>query len=314
MTARIDVEVPELLQQLITLHRPAYGKGEAATRAFIRNYAEERDWPTYIDTAGNLFVYVCADESRTLFTAHMDSATRTEGTNNWRVEGNKLKSADDTILGCDDAAGMYLMCRMIDVGVPGTYAFFTAEEVGGVGSAAFADDTDVDFTQWDRAIAFDRAGTKDVITHQAGGRCCSDNFAWALANALGCGYRPDSTGIFTDTAQLTELIHECTNISVGYQFEHSRNEEQDLDHLEWLAVMVTKIDWDDLPTVRDCEQSDGFPSNSASPEELDDLQRVIESSPDLVARLLHDSGYDRYELINVLYDYSQQENCPYAGW
>lgn len=63
-------------------------------------------------------------------------------------------------------------------------------------------------------------------------------------------YRPDPTGIYTDSAQFTQLILECTNISVGYYNEHSVSEKQDIKHLEQLCDVVCKIDWESLPVVR----------------------------------------------------------------
>ena len=47
------------------------------------------------------------------------------------------------------------------------------------------------------------------------------------------------------------MIPECTNISVGYNFEHSDKEELNLLHFQALANRVVQIDWDSLPTDRD---------------------------------------------------------------
>ena len=98
------------------------------------------------------------------------------------------------------------------------------------------------------------AGLGDVITHQSGGRCCSDLFANALADALnvdGLMYLPDATGVYTDTAEFTGLVPECTNLSVGYAHQHGPQEELNLRHFLALASVVTQIDWEALPTTRD---------------------------------------------------------------
>lgn len=91
-----------------------------------------------------------------------------------------------------------------------------------------------------------------MITEQIYGPCCSDNFAKQLAKCLNdtdenFNYKPDPTGIYTDSAQFTVLIPECTNISVGYYSEHSYSERQDILHLERLCKSVCLIDWESLP-------------------------------------------------------------------
>jgi hypothetical protein len=134
--------------------------------------------------------------------------------------------------------------------------FHRGEERGGIGSAALSlSDSDWLMT-FDRAIAFDRRATGSVITHQLGTRCCSDEFAIELGKRLhgGCRdlvYTPDTTGSFTDTANYTELISECTNVSVGYMNEHSGHETLNVEHLARLRKAALVIDWESLPSLRD---------------------------------------------------------------
>jgi hypothetical protein len=64
-------------------------------------------------------------------------------------------------------------------------------------------------------------------------------------------YLPDDTGVYTDTAEFVDIIPECTNISCGYNYEHSDREELDIVHLVTLANAVCNMDWDALPTDRD---------------------------------------------------------------
>jgi hypothetical protein len=101
------------------------------------------------------------------------------------------------------------------------------------------------------AIALDRQGYSDVITHQARSRCCSDAFAESLAGQLndsiktspgGLGYQPSSHGVFTDTANYTGIIGECTNLSVGYFDQHSSHESLDVFFLSRLFVALCSID------------------------------------------------------------------------
>ena len=64
-------------------------------------------------------------------------------------------------------------------------------------------------------------------------------------------YSPDDTGVYTDTAEFTDIIPECTNISVGYDHEHSQQECLNIHHYELLSQAVLQVQWDKLPTDRD---------------------------------------------------------------
>ena len=125
--------------------------------------------------------------------------------------------------------------------------------MGGIGARHVASDYLL-LEYFDRAIAFDRRGTSDVITHQGFGRCCSDKFAEALCDQLnnqGLLYMPSDAGVYTDTAEFTDIISECTNISVGYLNEHRKEETLNLPHYLALASAVVAVDWEGLPTYRD---------------------------------------------------------------
>jgi hypothetical protein len=45
------------------------------------------------------------------------------------------------------------------------------------------------------------------------------------------------------------MIPECTNISVGYNFEHTA-ETQNITYLDRLAKASVNVDWSSLPTAR----------------------------------------------------------------
>jgi hypothetical protein len=64
-------------------------------------------------------------------------------------------------------------------------------------------------------------------------------------------YIIDPTGVLTDSVQFIKIYSECTNISVGYQNEHTFSELQDIDHLTKLAEACLKVDWNGLPVERD---------------------------------------------------------------
>jgi hypothetical protein len=142
------------------------------------------------------------------------------------------------------------MVQMVRANVPGVYVFHRAEEVGGRGSRYVATHSATMLQNIRAAIAFDRRGTKEVITHQGWSRCCSDDFANALCDGLRMGLKPSPHGIFTDTANYVDHIGECTNISVGYDHEHSAQECLDVGYLVYLLQRLTALDTDTLPNVR----------------------------------------------------------------
>jgi hypothetical protein len=214
------------------------------------------------DGLGNFYLQI-GDKPSTMFTCHLDTADRTQSKVNHVFQGNIIKTDGKSILGADDKAGMTVILYMISKGVPGLYYFFIGEEVGCVGSRKLAAIwKDTEFSKYvTKVVSFDRRGTGSVITHQMFGRCCSDEFAKELAdrlNAAGCGLsmRLDDTGILTDSAKFMPLVSECTNISVGYESEHTCGESQDIEFLKKIARAASLIDWETLPSKRDPKEED----------------------------------------------------------
>lgn len=203
-----------------------------------------------IDDFGN--IHQSVGESKTLFVAHTDTVHSPNDPiiNQYIDEGDILRSTPGNVLGADDGAGIALLVHMIYHGVPGHYCFTIGEERGGYG-AKWLSDNFIDVGMFDRAIAFDRRDRTHVITHQMYGRCCSDAFADALSVQLGYGYQKNNTGVYTDTAEFVDMIRECTNISAGYFSEHSDEEHLDMVHFLKLSESVLKVDWENLPVVRD---------------------------------------------------------------
>jgi len=203
---------------------------------------------------GNLIIEV-GEGSKTLFSSHTDTVHRTGIIQNVIVnpEESKLKFTTDSgqCLGGDDGTGVWLMLELMKAGVPGLYIFHRAEEVGGQGSSYIANTTPQLIEGYDRGIAFDRKDDWSIITHQAGTRTCSDDFAEDLAEKLGMNHRADSTGSFTDTANYDTIIPECTNLSVGYHNAHSARENQEIDYLLKFRDALVKVDWESLVTARD---------------------------------------------------------------
>jgi hypothetical protein len=226
--------------------------------------------------------------SDTMFTSHLDTIDRgpttslenkrwNNDTRTWDIidpeketsdvglpikhvfDGDFVKSDGRTNLGADDKAGVTIMLNLMSENVPGLYYFFMGEESGCVGSSSLSrvfetKVTDGKLPKINRCISFDRKGYDSVITKQMGTTCCSDEFAKELAskiNEYGFWYKPDDGGVYTDSAEFIDIVPECSNISVGYFSEHTTSEKQDLEFLELLAVVLTKIDWDSLKVVRD---------------------------------------------------------------
>lgn len=248
-----DSILMKTLTFMLSTKRPHEGSGEYNALGWLLLHK-----PSYVswhfDATGNLHMSNVKDKThRTLFVAHVDTVHYEDGINKIKMT-DTVWYAQGSQLGADDGAGVAMLMHLMHAGVPGHYVFTRGEECGGVGAKALADD-DRFLRRFDRAIAFDRRGTTSVITHQGYGRCCSDAFAEALSSQLmaHCDelmYMPDDTGVYTDTAEFTGLIPECTNISIGYQREHSHEEAQSILHLQALAEACMQIQWDELPTVR----------------------------------------------------------------
>ena len=255
------------LHKALHMKRPHNSVGTHEFTDWLVSAVPERLWElVFLDDCGNIHVDARLDVShRTLFVAHVDTVHKGTGSNN--VKKFKAKwMADGSQLGADDGAGCAILMHLLEHEVPGYYIFTQGEECGGIGATFVATEFSEFLHGFDRAIAFDRRGIDSVITHQGWGRCCSDEFGEALSNALNMNeefmYSPDSTGVYTDTAEFVDYIPECTNISVGYYNEHSDKEYLDIIHFNMLANTVINIDWDSLPTTRDPKVKDDMYNDS----------------------------------------------------
>jgi hypothetical protein len=247
----------ETLLFALSLKRPHQGKGVQRLSTHIVKLI-----PNFtIDQCGNIHCDLReTKENKTLFVAHLDTVHVKDGRNFFDYKKN-LISAKGSQLGADDGAGVAVLMHLIVSNVPAYYIFTQGEEVGGIGAKHLRHKHEELLKQFDRAIAFDRRGTTSVITHQSRGRSCSDEFAESVADALnaqGLLYMPDDTGTYTDTAEFIALIPECTNVSVGYEREHSKNESLCMTHFCDLCNAVVKIKWDALPTTRDTSKHESL--------------------------------------------------------
>ena len=241
------------LARALSMMRPHNSEGTVRMTDWLEQNAPAHA-KVHRDAVGNLHIDTrISTTNRTLFTAHVDTVHKKAGPNKIRKTSTHWH-ADGAPLGADDGAGCAMLMHLLHSGVDAYYLFTQGEECGGIGARHVALDTTLLY-QFDRAIAFDRRGIDSVITHQGYGRTASDAFAQALSDALNVDerlmYLPDSTGVYTDTAEFIDVIPECTNISVGYAHEHSDRESLDIVHFLLLAQRVVNIDWDGLPTDRD---------------------------------------------------------------
>lgn len=236
------------LFEILTYKRPA---GSDAEEEMIKKFIDPVDG-IWSDEFGNRMCIV-GDMPTTMFSCHTDTVHRTEGRQKvlYDDHSKELFVNHGECLGADDGAGIILMLNMIEEGVEGLYVFHREEEVGGRGSAFITKETPWLIEGIERCIAFDRMGIDSVITYQGAERCCSDTFADALCKELGSFWFPDPTGVFTDSANYTHLIPECTNLSIGYQAEHTKNETLSVGFLENMIELCCKeVNWESLPTER----------------------------------------------------------------
>lgn len=245
------------LFKILELRRPHGGKNERhVAEVIIAGTLDGLE--VFNDDKGNpmAYIYTTDPDSKTIFCAHLDTVHHDEKTPNPVIYDEVKKRAfkiDGTCLGADCGAGVWITLKMAEARVPGTYVWTLGEERGGIGARWLADNAEEFLQEFDRAIAFDRQGTTSVITHQGwNGRCCSDEFAEALAASMTTlPFSPDATGVYTDTAEWVNIIPECTNLSIGYDKQHSGDETLNVAFLEILLLQCIILDWESLPTRRD---------------------------------------------------------------
>lgn len=319
------------LADMLGVRRAAWTKTE---RRFIKTYIDTLPGVT-VDGYGNRRVTVGgAKAPPVLWSCHTDSVHHHGGVQSIMRDGDMLRldknEKQSNCLGADDGTGVWLMRHMIMRGVPGHYIFHRDEESGGQGSSWVVKNDSKYLEQFQCAIALDRKGYHSVITHQ-GSRCASDAFASSLASQLGGKFAPDSTGVFTDTANYTDIIPECTNLSVGYGGQHCTNEAQNVPFAVDLLNTLCELDINALTIQRDPNDVDydygyfrgkrdkwsdyygtefwdewGGAATSAksytksSYVEYDRLLDIITEYPDYVADYLEQSGITARDLKQAL--------------
>lgn len=296
--------------EMLRYKRPAFS---ATEEIFINKFI--RPLGTQSDKFGNQ-IKAIGDKPNILWSCHTDTVHWTEGLQQVKVTDQHAmlpEKSSSNCLGADCTAGVWVMTEMIKAKVPGLYVFHRDEENGGGGSQFIADKTADLLKDIDAAIAFDRFGTQSVITHQFS-RCCSDDFADSLCEQLP-GSKKDDGGLFTDTANYTDLVSECTNISVGYNGHHSSKEVQNLVFLRNLRERMIKLDTKKLRFSRDPKTRE-WPSYYAPSKSritntpIEDwmsnrsrtLEDLIRANPGAVADLFEMYGLTARDLEEHIYE------------
>ena len=243
------------LLEMLTYMRPARSAAEAE---FIKRFVEPLG--TTPDGYGNHW-RVIGKASPILWSCHTDTVHKNAGKQSIEYGDGYVTTSIGSCLGADCAAGVWLMARMIKAGIPGTYVFHREEETGGQGSDFIAKETPEKLAGLKYAIAFDRKGSTDIITHQFSGRTASDEFATSLSQVLGMSHAANDGGTFTDTANYAQIIPECSNLAVGYGEAHNPTEYLDCVYLAALLKAILKADWSKLVCARDPALPDPLEDN-----------------------------------------------------
>lgn len=290
------------LLDMLTYRRPA---GSVTETAFIERFIE----PTgaYADEYGNYWLTL--GKSRVIWSCHTDTVHAAHGIQEISTQKGLASVRKSSCLGADCTAGAWIMLEMIAANIPGCYVFHRDEETGGRGSSYIEKMYPDILACYDFAIAFDRRGTRSIITHQGGRRGASEAFSASIAPMLPAGYASDPDGLFTDTANYVDHVSECSNLSVGYSREHSPQETLDLMHAMSLRAAMVKFDETRLVSARDKTKEeyddsrwggswlDCLPSKkrasvtTSTLDEFRDLLDFCRHNPDAVADFLEAQGF-----------------------
>ena len=284
-----------------------------------------------IDEEMNVYVPPTGDD-KVLFVAHTDTVDNmSHGDRELEVKDNIVslaKGQTNNCLGADDGAGIYILLKLILAGVEGGYLFTTGEESGGIGVDHFISRNKVELERYSMSLEFDRYGYDEVITHQAPGMCASESFAETLCDILNATgsfeLKPSEMGIYTDNADLSEIIPECVNIAVGYYGHHTKSEWLDMAFVEDMIQAMVAMHRLDAFTALPIDRKGGdygepdprLPWNSYAcdtPYEVTTVQGFVKEYPSVVTEFLLDIGVDLFELNDFAEraGYEFEEALPY---
>lgn len=299
----------------------------------IKDFCQRFLHPTfgYPDNNGNYVLEV--GKSKICFASHYDSVHNSDGMQTISIKNDLVSLAlpsDSNCLGADCATGMWLMLEMIEAKVEGVYVIHAQEESGCIGSLAMVKSNPKWLDKLDVVISFDRKGKESIITHQMMIRTASDAFAISLDKILGLNQRPDNTGSYTDSNSYQTRVAECTNLSVGYEGQHTKFETQDISFAIELRNALVAANWSELVVERDpsvvqydytenwasryygsldygSRYSSQFDSKmEASRPNSDDFLKLVLGHPEGIALILEDMLGNPYDLVDMLYEYGEE--------
>lgn len=307
-----------LLFEILSWGRPHESECE---RRFCREFLDKVPGMQQ-DSFGNRYIRV-GDQPDVMWSSHVDTVCNDAlaGPQELAFDPDTgiVKLATErkkTSLGADDGVGVWIMLEMIRFERPGLYVFHRGEECGCLGSRHIREHERHLFDGIKAAVAFDRAGHNDVITHQMSGRTASDAFARSFADQLNdmdrqFRYRPDDTGVYTDTNEYADIVPECTNISVGYYGQHGPGETLDVYHAEALLWAMLEFDTSLLTIERDPNVVD-FDDYYGSGRRrrggwhvetpFDEIVEIITEFPEAAASILMGKGVTPEDLWNEIID------------
>lgn len=189
-----------------------------------------------IDTAGNVLAIKRFGNGPTiLLNAHLDTVEEISPTREILKENNIWKSSEG-ILGADDRAGINVILAIAksltkkDFNGTVKYIFTVEEEIGLVGACEVHESF-----LWDINMAFviDRRGNGDIVTsNYLRQQFCTQRFGNVverIAMEAGMSHWQVTTGGSSDTVVWASNEIQSINLSAGYKFEHTDNEQLDVE-------------------------------------------------------------------------------------
>lgn len=251
-----------LLTQILTKRRCYNSNGELQFMTWLHSKIKTLGFETKVEALG--CVVVECGKSKVMFSCHTDTVHSLSESNASPTQdlfydealGHAfLNDKTASCLGADDGAGIYIMLKMLEAKIPGTYVFHRGEERGCLGSREILKTRRDWLEKFDACIAFDRPDNTEVVISQSGLSCASETYGKALAGALNAlntafSYDISTKGVITDSKIYAYVIPECINLGVGYGFQHSSQEFLDVEHLKALTTACIALEWDKLPVTR----------------------------------------------------------------
>lgn len=284
------------LIEMLSYCRPAWS---ATEEEFIGRFIDPLGAEQ--DGYGNRIIRV-GDRPNVMWSSHTDTVHSREGRVPIHIDGNVARVSPwskASCLGADCTTGVWLMMEMVRAKVPGLYVFHRAEEIGCLGSEHILYETPDLLADIDACIAFDRYGTRSIVSHQMMERGCSLDFTQSVVKQLP-GFKADPNGSFTDSFTYFGLVSECTNLSVGYDHQHTRRETQNLSFAEQMRDWMVSFDTTSLVFERVPESSSWAYPEVRAPKQ--DLAYLVKNFPNEVADFLELYGFDPDHIWDHIWD------------